>query len=291
MTDTAWLIDGSAYVFRSYYSMRPIEAPDGTPVNAVFGLGMSLQRLIRDHAPRYLAIAFDAGRKTFRNEIYPAYKANRGEPPEDLVPQFPLCPELTRAMGMVTILQKGLEADDLLATLALRLLSEGLQVMVVTQDKDFSQILRPGLRIFDLAKGIHYGHEDVPARLGVKAAQVVDLLALMGDASDNIPGVAGIGKKSATHLLEHFKDLDAIYRELDEVEILPLRGAKSWRKKLEEGKENAYLSRRLATVETALPLEINAHQLRYGGADGEKLDDFAQHWGLQRMAARVPRRR
>ncbi len=290
MPETAWLIDGSAYVFRSYYSMRAMEAPDGTPIQAVFGLGMTLQRLLRDHEPRYLAVAFDAGRVTFRNEIYPLYKANRGEPPDDLVPQFPLCPRLTRAMGMHTLLQKGLEADDILASLALRLLEEGLQVVIVTQDKDLSQILRPGLRIFDLARGIHYGHRDVPDRLGVRARQVVDLLALMGDASDNIPGVRGIGKKSAVALLERFDDLDAIYRNLERVEKLPLRGAKGWRRKLEAGRENAYLSRRLATVETALPLEVGVDDLRYEGAHPRRLDAFARRWGLQAVAARVPRR-
>ncbi len=290
MPETAWLIDGSAYVFRSYYSMRPIEAPDGTPVNAVFGLGMSLQRFLRDHSPRYLAVAFDAGRITFRNEIFPRYKANRGEPPDDLVPQFPLCPALTRAMGITTLLEKGVEADDLLATLALSLLEKGLSVMVVTQDKDLSQILRPGLRIFDLVKGIHYGHEDVPQRMGVRATQVVDFLALMGDASDNIPGVRGVGAKSAAALLEEFNDLDEIYRRLDEVEGLPLRGAKSLRRKLEEGRQDAFLSRRLATVETGLPLGLQPEDLLYEGADPATLDAFAERWGLARVAARIPRR-
>jgi DNA polymerase-1 len=290
MSQTAWLVDGTAYVFRSYYSMRPIAAPDGTPVNAVFGLGMTLQRFLHDEKPSHLAVVFDAGRTTFRNEIYPEYKANRGEPPDDLAVQFDLCPALTKAMGIATFLEKGFEADDLLASLAARLMKRGFEVRVVTGDKDLSQILEPGLRIYDLAKGRHFGAEEVPSLLGVRSEQVVDLLALMGDSSDNIPGVRGVGKKSAIALLAAFENLDAIYENLDAIETLKLRGAKSLRKRLEAGRDSAYLSRSLASLRRDIPLAFEPANLRYRGAEREALDEFAERWGLRRVAARVPRR-
>lgn len=290
MPQTAWLVDGTAYVFRSYYSMRPIAAPDGTPVNAVFGLGMTLQRFLHDENPSHLAVVFDAGRTTFRNEIYPQYKANRGEPPDELAVQFDLCPALTKAMGIATFLKKGYEADDLLASMAARLVKGGFEVRVVTGDKDLSQILGPGLRIYDLAKGRHFGAEEVPNLLGVRSDQVVDLLALMGDSSDNIPGVRGVGKKSAIALLDAFENLDAIYENLDLIETLKLRGAKSLRKKLDADRDNAYLSRSLARLRRDIPLAFEPANLRYTGAEEKALDDFAERWGLRRVAARVPRR-
>ena len=291
MPKKAWLIDGSAYVFRSYYSMRPIEAPDGTPINAVFGLGMTLQRLLNDESPGHISVIFDAGRTTFRNELYPEYKAHRGEPPEDLVPQFELCPALTRAMGLHTLLLPGYEADDLLATLCEGLHKDGFEVVVVSGDKDLTQLLVPGVSLYDLAKGRHWSAEQIPEKLGVRADQVVDLLAIMGDASDNIPGVRGIGQKGAIALLEAFDDLDAIYDRMDEIEHLSVRGAKSLAKKLEDSRELAYLSRELATVRRDVPVEWSAEELKYEGADAETLDAFALTWGLGRVADRVPRRR
>lgn len=290
MADTAWLIDGSAYVFRSYYSMRPIEAPDGTPINAVFGLGMTLQRLLHEHAPQHVSVVFDAGRTTFRNELYPAYKANRGEPPEDLVPQFDLCPALTRAMGLHTLLLPGYEADDLLATLCEGLRAENFEVVVVSGDKDLTQLVGEGVELYDLAKGRHWSAAQVPEKMGVRADQVVDLLAIMGDASDNIPGVRGIGQKGALALLEAFGDLDGVFARLNEVEALPVRGAKSMRQKLEAGRELAYLSRELATVKRDVPLEWSCEDLRYQGADAKTLEAFAETWGLGRVAARIPHR-
>ena len=290
MSETAYLIDGTAYIFRSYYSMRPIAAPDGTPINAVFGLGMTLQKLLNDHDPRYVAVAFDAGARTFRNDLYKEYKANRGEPPEDLIPQFDLCCSLTQAMGLATLRIPGFEADDILATLVRQMTAKKKDVVLVTGDKDMTQGLREGVSLYDLAKGVRLKHGDVPGRMGVRADQVVDLLALMGDSSDNIPGVKGIGAKGAVALLEAFGSLDAIYERLDEVEKLDVRGAKSLAAKLARDKEQAYLCQTLATVRTDVPMSIGLDELQYSGADNDTLDGFAEKWGLGRVAARVKRR-
>jgi DNA polymerase-1 len=287
---TAYLIDGMAYVFRAYYAMRPMQAPDGTPIHAVFGLGMTLQKLLNERKPTHIAACFDAGPQTFRNEIFPAYKANRGEPPADLVPQFDLCKELTARMGIATAMQPGFEADDLLATLTARLRRRNYRVVLVTGDKDLAQLLAPGVSIWDLAREEEYDADAVVDRLGVRAEQVTDLLALMGDSVDNIPGVRGIGPKAAVALLERFGDLDAIYADLGQIESLKLRGARSVRQKLEQQREAAYLSRELARVRSDAPCSLRLQDLRYRGALGVELEPFAERWGLTRVAARVPRR-
>ncbi len=291
MSSTAYLIDGMAYVFRSFFAMRSMSAPDGTtPINAVFGLGMTLQKLLNEHKPELVACCFDAGSKTFRSDIYPEYKANRGAPPDDLVPQFDLCRELVTSMGIATSTCPGFEADDVMATLTDRLLAAGHEVVIVTGDKDMAQVLRPGVRIYNLAKDDWWTAESIPSRMGVRADQVRDFLALKGDAADNIPGVRGVGDKAATALLGAFEDLDAIYADLDKVETLNLRGAKSLRGKLENDHENALLSRRLAELDRAAPCDLDAAAMKYTGADSLVLEAFATKWGLGRVAAKVPRR-
>jgi DNA polymerase-1 len=160
----------------------------------------------------------------------------------------------------------------------------------VTGDKDMAQMLQPGVRIYNLAKDDWWTAESIPSRMGVRADQVRDFLALKGDAADNIPGVRGVGDKAATALLGAFEDLDAIYADLDKVETLPLRGAKSLRGKLENDHENALLSRRLAELDRAAPCDLDAAAMKYTGADSLVLEAFATKWGLGRVAAKVPRR-
>lgn len=290
MPPTAWLIDGMAYVFRSYYGMRPIAAPDGTPVNAVFGLGMTLQKFLREQRPQLAACCFDAGAITFRHAIYPQYKANRGEAPADLLPQFDLCRELVARMGFATAMAPGYEADDLIATLTTRLRRKGHPVVIVSGDKDLAQLLVPGVRLYDLARDQWRSHEDVPGWLGVPASQVIDLQALTGDQVDNVPGVRGVGPKAAIALLEAYPDLDAIYADLDGVAALPLRGAAGLRKKLEDGRAMADTCRRLVALRHDAPCGLRVDRLQYRGADGAELDAFAAQWGLRAVARQVPRR-
>lgn len=287
MTRHACLIDGTAYLFRGYYSVRAMQAPDGTPTNAIVGLGNALARLLKDRDPSHVAVAFDAGRFTFRNRIDPQYKANRGDPPEDLVPQFDLAQQLTEAMGLATVCVPDYEADDVLATLTEIVRERELGVTLVSGDKDLGQLLTEGVRLLDLAKATEYGADDMPERLGVRAEQIVDLLALAGDSSDNIPGVRGVGPKAATALLAHFDDLDAIYAGLDDVPGLPVRGAKSLRAKLEEFREDAERSRTLATVRRDVPLGLEIEDLEWEGADPDALMEFVAAWGLGGLADRV----
>jgi len=290
MPQTAYLIDTMAYVFRSFFGMRSMSAPDGTPINAVFGLGMTLQKFLSDHQPQLVACCFDAGTQTFRNEMYPAYKANRGDPPEDLVPQFDLCRELVARMGFATVMTPGFEADDLIASLTTRLRDRGHEVVIVSGDKDLVQLLEPGVRIYNLVKDEWWDTEGVPERMGVKASQVTDYLALTGDAADNIPGVRGVGPKAAAALLAEFEDLAAIYAGLDRVETLPVRGAKSLRQKLENDFESAMLSRKLVDLDRTAPCDLEIDDLGYSGADSDELQAFTDKWGLKRVADRTPRR-
>jgi DNA polymerase-1 len=290
MPQTAYLIDTMAYVFRSFFGMRSMSAPDGTPINAVFGLGMTLQKFLADHQPQMVACCFDAGSQTFRNEMYPAYKANRGAPPEELVPQFDLCRELVARMGFATVMTPGFEADDLIASLTHSLRDRGHEVVIVSGDKDLAQLLGPGVRIYNLAKNEWWDAEGTPERMGVKASQITDYLALTGDAVDNIPGVRGVGPKAASALLAEFEDLAAIYSDLDRVETLPVRGAKGLRKKLENDFENAMLSRKLVDLDRTAPCDLEIDDLDYSGADSGELEAFAERWGLGRVADRTPKR-
>ena len=287
MSEHACLIDGTAYLFRGYYSVRPSAAADGTPVHAVIGLGNALARVLRERDPSHVAVAFDAGRFNFRHRIDPSYKANRGDPPDDLVPQFDLAQQLTEAMGLATVGLPDFEADDVLATLTTIAREEDLEVLLVSGDKDLGQLLDDGVRLYDLAKGQEFGADDLPARMGVRAAQVVDLLALMGDSSDNIPGVRGVGPKAACALLERFDDLEAIYADLDAVAQLPVRGAKGLRDKLERCREDAERSRVLATVRRDAPVGLSVEDMKWEGADPDALLEFTNTWGLGGLADRV----
>jgi DNA polymerase-1 len=287
---TVYLIDTMAYVFRSFFGMRSMSAPDGTPINAVFGLGMTLQRFLAEHEPTMAVCCFDAGAQTFRNEMFPDYKANRGAPPEELIPQFDLCRELVGHMGFPVAMTPGFEADDLIASLTARLRAAGHEVVIVTGDKDLAQLLEPGVRIYNLAKDDWWDAAGVPGRMGVRADQVVDYLALTGDAVDNIPGVRGVGPKAATALLTEFENLADIFANLDKVENLPVRGAKSLRAKLENGRESAELSRRLADLDRSAPCPLGLDELSYLGAPEIPLTEFAEKWGLGRVARLTPKK-
>lgn len=290
MSEHACLIDGTAYLFRGYYSVRPMTAPDGTPVNAVAGLGNALVRVLRERRPTHVAVAFDAGRFNFRHRIDPAYKANRGDPPDDLVPQFDLARQLTEAMGLATYCVEDFEADDVLATLTTHALEARLPVLLVSGDKDLGQLLQPGVAQYDLGRGESWTGEDLPARMGVRWDQICDLLALAGDSSDNIPGVRGVGPKAATALLGALGSVDGIYAQLDAVAALPVRGARTLRDRLEAGRAAAERCRQLAAVRRDVPLDTGTPRgaaLRWIGPDTRRLGEFTSLWGLGTLAERT----
>lgn len=236
------LVDGSGFIFRAYHSLPPLTRPDGTPVGAVYGFVNMLLKL-RDSMPAtHLAVIFDAGRKTFRNELYPAYKANRPEPPEDLIPQFPLVREATRAMDLPAVELPGFEADDVIATYARRAAAQGLEVVVVSSDKDLMQLVGDGIRLYDAMKNRDIGREQVIEKFGVPPEQVGDALALIGDTSDNIPGVPGIGPKTAAELIHNFGSLEGVLTRAGEIK------QNKRRESIEQNTEQARLSRQLVAL-------------------------------------------
>ncbi len=293
MTDpvTVHLVDASPYIFRASFSLPDsITDPRGRPVHAVYGFASFLIKLVEDEAPTHLGLAFDHSlTSSFRNEMHPAYKATRELPPPELEAQLDDCFELARAFGAATFIDDRFEADDLIAALVARLAPAGHGAVVVTSDKDLAQLVGERVTLFDFARGERYGPAEVEAKFGVRPAQIPDFLALAGDSVDNIPGVAGVGKKSAAALLAAFGDLDGIYEHLDEVPDLPIRGARSLAAKLEAGREAAFLSRRLATLAPEAPAAAELAELAYQGADPDLVGPLFERLGFERIRDRIPR--
>ncbi|HEY4172250.1 MAG TPA: 5'-3' exonuclease H3TH domain-containing protein, partial [Rhodopila sp.] len=204
------LIDGSGFIFRAFHALPPMTRPDGTPVNAVFGFTNMLAKLLKEHVGTHIAVIFDAGRLTFRNRLYDAYKANRPPPPEELIPQFALIREATEAFGVPAIELADWEADDLIAAYALATTNEGGQVTIVSSDKDLMQLIRPGVDMLDPIKQKPIGPVEVMEKFGVTPDKMVEVQALIGDSVDNVPGVPGIGPKGAAQLINEFGDVEAV---------------------------------------------------------------------------------
>ena len=258
---TLHILDGTAALFRAWFSVNGRSAPDGTEVGAVWGLGQWLSKVLRRLSPTHVAVVFDAGTWTFRNEIWPDYKANRGETPEELVPQFDLSMDLCTALGCPAFRTDGYEADDLMAALARRARTAGLDVALLTPDKDVLQLIADGVYAVDPKELTRIDADAVHERFGVAPHQLVDYLALAGDPTDNVPGVPGVGPKSAQALLAAFGSLDALFADLDRVSSLEIRGAKSLAAKLAAGKSDAELSRRLVRLDDDAPLNPTVSRL------------------------------
>ncbi len=275
---TVHLIDASPYLFRAYFAVPyGITGPDGWPVNAVHGFVGFLNRLVREEEPTHVGVAFDKSLTTsFRNEIYPEYKAQRELPPEELERQQEACRDVARAMGMAVYVDTRYEADDLIATLWRQLRRKKHRVVVVSPDKDLCQLVDEGTELFDFARETRYGPEEVVEKFGVRPDQLADYLGLAGDSVDNIPGVKGVGPRTAAALLRAFGTLDALYDRLDEVADLDLRGARTLGAKLEASRDLAMLSRELATVAVDAPAKARLRELAYRGAEP---DDVAEVFG------------
>lgn len=272
------LVDGSLYVFRAWHSMPDeFHDTDGHPVNAVHGFTRFLCELLERVKPEHLAVAFDASLTTsFRNAIYPAYKANRELPPPDLERQFVLCREVTQALGIPMLIDHTFEADDLIGSALWTLRAHGMRSVIVSADKDFGQLLGEFDEQWDYARNLRWGPAGVHERMGVHPHQVADYLALCGDAVDNIPGVPGVGAKTAAALLAHFGSLDALLDRVDEVPFLRIRGAASCAAKLREHAEAARLYRRLTRIALDAPVPTEADALRRLRGEAEAMDALCE---------------
>jgi DNA polymerase I len=250
------LVDASYYVFRAWCALPDtLRDRSGRPVNAVHGFARFLGDLLERGEPAHVAVAFDESLQTcFRHEHYPGYKANRALPPAELEYQFALCRELTVALGVVAVGSPRYEADDVIGTLATRARRAGHGVTILGRDKDLAQLLRPGDVMHDPASGLRVDYDGVPAFLGVRAEQVADFLALTGDAVDNIPGVPGIGRKTAAALLGAFATVDALLDDLERVRTLPLRNAGRVADALGAHRDQIALARRLTTIDCDAPV-------------------------------------
>ncbi|HKN86097.1 MAG TPA: DNA polymerase I [Nitrospiraceae bacterium] len=253
---TLYLIDGSAYIYRAFFALPPLSNSKGQQTNAVYGFTTMLLKVLREHTPDCLAVVFDEKGPTQRHEEFKAYKAQRPDMPHGMQAQIPLIHRVVEAMAVPVIRQVGLEADDLIGTLAHKAEAAGLDVVIVTSDKDMFQLLTPAVRIYDPVKDKWFGEADCQERFGVEPARVVEVMGLMGDSIDNIPGVKGIGEKTATKLITQFGTIEELLRRVDEVTPTKVKHL------LLEQSDNARLSRRLATIQVDCPIEFDCDAFR-----------------------------
>lgn len=273
-----YLVDASLYVFRAWHSM-PDEFQDaqGWPTNAVHGFARFLLELLERERPAHIAIAFDEALDScFRHQLYPAYKANREPAPEALRRQFAHCKALCAALGLGVLADRDYEADDLIGSALHASRGDALRGVIVSADKDLSQLLGEHDEQWDYARNQRWGAAGVKARHGVHAHQIADYLALCGDAVDNIPGVTGIGAKSAAVLLAHFGSLDTMLQRIDEIPFLRLRGAAQMATRLREQREQALLFRQLTTIALDAPLATATPGFARGAADADMLAGLCQ---------------
>jgi DNA polymerase-1 len=275
------LIDGSGYIFRAYHALPPMTRTDGTPVNAVYGFTSMLMKFVDDSESEYLCVVFDTARKTFRSDIYADYKANRPPAPEDLIPQFPLIRESVKAFGLPTVEMDGFEADDLIATYARAAAADGIEVTIVSSDKDLMQLVGNGISLQDPMKGTPIGPEQVREKFGVMPDMVTQIQALAGDSADNVPGVPGIGVKTAALLLDEYGDLETLLARAGEIKQ-PKR-----RQTLEENADLARISLELVTLRDDVPVDRPYNSFMLEEPDPETLVAFLEQQGFKTILARV----
>lgn len=274
------LVDGSGFIFRAYHALPPLTRPDGTPVGAVAGFCNMLVKLLRDPDAAHLAVVFDVSRKTFRNEFYPDYKAHRPPPPDDLVPQFGLIREATRAFGVPALEVPDYEADDVIAAYARSAREQGWQVRIVSGDKDLMQLIRDGVELVDPIKNKTIDAAAVLEKFGVPPAKVVEVQALAGDSTDNVPGVPGIGVKTAAELINQYGDLEGLLQNLDAIKQPKRREA------LQANAELARISRRLVLLDDQVPLPVPVDDLHVR-QDATVLRAFLETQGFKNLIQRL----
>jgi DNA polymerase I len=280
-SETLYLVDGSGFIFRAFHALPDMTRADGVHVNAVYGFCTMLQKLLTDLKAKHIAVIFDADRKTFRNDIYPDYKAHRPPPPPELIPQFPLIRDATRAYGLPALEVLGYEADDLIAAYAREALKHGRNVRIVGTDKDLMQLIRPGVEMFDPMKAIPIGPAEVEAKFGVPPGKVIDVQALAGDSTDNIPGVPGIGVKTAAQLILEYGDLETLLARAKEIKQPKRREA------LTEFAEQARISKKLVTLDDQAPLPEPIEKLVARTDHHPELIAFLQAQGFRSIVARM----
>ena len=276
------LIDGSSYLYRAFFACPPLTNANGEPTGAIFGVVNMIRSLMNQYNPTHVAVVFDAKGGSFRNEIYSEYKATRDEMPEDLQPQVEPIHTILKAMGLPLLCIEGVEADDVIGTLARQAEKENLQVLISTGDKDIAQLVSDKVTLINTMNNTVLDPQGVMDKFGVPPRKIIDYLALRGDNSDNIPGVVGIGEKTAQALLTAFDSVQDIYDHLDDIENLSIRGAKSLKQKLIDNQKDAELSYLLATIKTDVALDFTNEQLLVTDLDVNKLVELFAYYGFHR---------
>lgn len=281
MSKKICLVDGSGYIFRAFYGLPMMTSPAGTPVNAVYGFTNMFLKLTLQIKCDYCLVLFDAKRQNFRNDIFPDYKGTRKDIPEELIPQFPIIHEAVEALNLNFLEMEGYEADDLIATYAEMGLAKGMEVVVVSADKDLMQLIRPGVEYYDPMKDKFFSPEDVKEKFGVYPEQVVDVQALAGDSTDNIPGVPGIGLKTAAQLINEFGSLEGVLSRAGEIK------QNKRRETLLENIENAKISLQLVTLRSDVPVEHQIDEYQCKAPKLERLHKFIDDYGFKSLRLRL----
>ncbi len=281
--NTLCLVDGSGYIFRAFYALPPMNRPDGTPVNAVYGFTNMMMNLIQDNPCTHILVIFDAKRKNFRNDIYPEYKANRRETPEELIPQFPLIRQACDALNVPWLEMEGYEADDLIATYANLASQQGWKITVISADKDLMQLMTDSVVLYDPMKKKMLSVPDVQNKFGVTPDKVVDVQSLMGDSTDNIPGANGIGPKTAAELIQKFGTLHNLLDHLDEIPQVKRREG------LIRDKEQILISEKLVTLDKNAPVNQDFSQFKTKPYNAQQLTQFLLQNGFQSLIKKVKR--
>lgn len=294
--DLFLLVDAHAVIYRAYHALPDLTTPDGTLANAVYGFTRILLTAIRDLEPQYLAVTFDHPKPTFRKQNFAEYKAQREEMPDDLKPQVGMIKDVVKALNIPKFEMEGYEADDLIGTLSLQAKDKKTPVIIVTGDRDIFQLVQPGIKVWLPGRGkveaAEYDAQAVLSKMGVRPDQIIDMKALMGDASDNIPGIKGIGQKTAAKLLGRFDNLDNLYQAVEKIQSGEmsdkdiLKGAVL--KKLIEGKQSAYMSQQLATIETNVEIKLDLPACKTSGYNKEEVMELFEDLGFKSLIKLLP---
>ncbi|WP_174870189.1 DNA polymerase I [Pectobacterium polaris] len=281
------LVDGSSYLYRAYHAFPPLTNSAGEATGAMYGVLNMLRSLLLQYQPSHVAVVFDAKGKTFRDELFENYKAHRPPMPEDLREQIEPLHQMVKAMGLPLLAVSGVEADDVIGTLAVQAEKVGKPVLISTGDKDMAQLVTPSVTLINTMNNSILGPQEVCDKYGIPPELIIDFLALMGDASDNIPGVPGVGEKTAQALLQGLGGLDSLYSNLDKIAGLSFRGAKTMAPKLEQHKDVAYLSYQLATIKTDVELELSCDQLTVNELDVDELHRLFSRYEFKRWLSDI----
>jgi len=284
---TLYLVDGSGYIFRAFHALPPLSNSRGLPTNATYGFIRMLLKLLKEARPTHIALVFDSARKTFRDDLFESYKANRAEMPSDLGVQIPYIHRAVESFRIRTLVIDGYEADDVIGTLAARASREKFNCVIVTGDKDFKQLVGPHITLLDTMTDKRTGMREVRDQFGVEPEAVVDIMALMGDPIDNIKGLPGVGPKTASALIQHFGSLAALFAGLDRLEETNIRGAKKLRALIAEHRGDVELARKLVRIETDVPLQVAPEDLVWPGLDEKALADLLRELEFNSMLAEL----